>query len=91
MGDLADCIIRILSATEFPQYEIYNVGSGTGVSVLEVIELFKSEKNISIKYTIRPRREADVEQLIADPRKILDIYNWKTSTTLREIINSLPD
>lgn len=91
VGDLADCIIRILSATEFPQYEIYNVGSGAGVSVLEVIELFKSEKNISIKYTIRPRREGDVEQLIADPRKILDIYNWKTSTTLRQIINSLPD
>jgi UDP-glucose 4-epimerase len=90
VGDLADCIIRILGSKQFPQYEIYNIGSGTGVSVLEVIELFKSVKNISIKYSIRPRREGDVRQLIADPTKIFATYNWKASTNLKEIINSLP-
>ncbi len=91
VGDLADLMIQILSSREFPQSEIYNVGSGKGASVLEVIELFKSVKNISIEYTIKPRREGDVQQLIADPSKIINIYNWNTSTTLREIIKSLPN
>jgi UDP-glucose 4-epimerase len=91
VGDLADLMIKILSAKEFPQYEIYNVGSGKGVSVLEVIELFKSVKKLSIKYKIKPRREGDVKQLIADPSKIIDTYNWKTNTSLIEIIKSLPN
>lgn len=89
VGDLAECIIRILESKEFPQYEIYNVGSGVGVSVLEVIKLFESVKKISITYAIKPRREGDVKQLIADPTKITRDYNWKTKTTLQEIINSL--
>jgi UDP-glucose 4-epimerase len=91
VGDLADCIIRILESKEFPQYEIYNVGSGIGISVLEVIKLFESVKNISITYAIKSRREGDVKQLIADPAKINKNYNWKTKTTLKEIINSLPN
>jgi UDP-glucose 4-epimerase len=89
VGDLAECIIRILESKEFPQYEIYNGGSGVGVSVLEVIKLFESVKKISITYAIKPRREGDVKQLIADPTKITRDYNWKTKTTLQEIINSL--
>ena len=64
---------------------IYNLGSGKGVSVLELVETFKRVNNIDVKYKIVERRPGDLAEYYADPTKALKELGWKTEKTLEDI------
>jgi UDP-glucose 4-epimerase len=59
-------------------YEVFNLGTGVGVSVLELIDQFQKVTGVKLNYTIGPRRPGDVEKVYADPSKANARLNWKT-------------
>ena len=69
--------------------QIFNCGYGKGYSVIEVINAMNKILKRKIPYEIGPRRDGDVEQLIADTSKILKHIDWRPKhNDLSEIINS---
>lgn len=69
-------------------FEYFNVGTGTGLSVLEVIDAFKKANSVDVPYKIVPRRAGDVEQVWANPTKANGALIWRASTPLAEIMKS---
>jgi UDP-glucose 4-epimerase len=67
-------------------YETFNLGTGVGASVLELIELFKKVTGVDIPHTIGPRRPGDVEKVYADPSKLNKAFNWKTKFTMADAL-----
>jgi UDP-glucose 4-epimerase len=66
--------------------EIFNVGTGKGSSVLEVIEIFEKTINQKLNWVFGPRREGDVEEIFANPAKIETILGWKSQLNLENAI-----
>ena len=58
-------------------FETFNLGTGVGVSVLELIQKFIEVTEINLPYTIGTRRAGDVEKVYADPKKINRALGWK--------------
>jgi UDP-glucose 4-epimerase len=69
-------------ATSF--FEAFNLGTGIGVSVLELVKKFIEVTGINLAYTIGPRRAGDVEKVYGDPQKINKALGWKTKYSLGE-------
>lgn len=67
-------------------YEIFNLGTGKGVSVLELVETFKHTTGRDLPYVIGPRRPGDVEKVFANPAKANSILNWKTKYSISEAL-----
>ncbi|MEQ9262353.1 MAG: UDP-glucose 4-epimerase GalE [Owenweeksia sp.] len=65
-------------------FEVYNLGTGVGVSVLDMIKAFKKATGIEIPYSIAPRREGDVEAVYADTAKANKVLGWNTQKTLED-------
>jgi UDP-glucose 4-epimerase len=65
-------------------YDAFNLGSGIGISVLEVIEKFKSVTGANPPYTIGPRRAGDIVKVYADPQKANKVLNWKTKYSIED-------
>ena len=68
--------------------ETYNVGTGQGNSVLEVIQAFEKASGKKLNYTIGPRREGDVPKIFADVTKATNELGFKTETSLEEALRS---
>lgn len=66
--------------------EIFNIGTGRGNSVLEVIEAFQKVNNIKLNYIIDDRREGDVEKVWADTTKANKVLGWKAELTLEDAL-----
>ena len=64
---------------------IYNLGSGKGISVMELVTAFERVNNIKVNYKIVERREGDLPEYYADPSKALAELGWKTEKTLDDI------
>lgn len=67
---------------------IYNLGSGSGYSVLQMVEAFSSVAGVDIPYEIVGRREGDIASCYADPSKANTELNWHTTFNLEEICKS---
>jgi UDP-glucose 4-epimerase len=65
-------------------YEVFNLGTGIGVSVLELIKKFMEVTKVNVPYTIGPRRSGDIEKVYADPTKVNKSLGWKTRFTIEE-------
>ena len=65
--------------------EIFNVGTGQGVSVMEIINTFKEITNIEVQYKILSRRIGDVESCYANSKKIGERLNWKAKRNISDI------
>ena len=63
------------------QYEAFNLGTGKGVSVLELVEQFQTVTGVKLNYSIGARRPGDVEKVYADPTKVNEKLNWRTQYT----------
>lgn len=68
--------------------EIFNIGIGKGVSVLEMIELFEKTTGQKIKYKIGKRREGDVVEVYADTSKVSEVLGWKPTLSIEEALES---
>ena len=65
---------------------VYNVGTGNGVSVLEIIKLFEDTNDIKLDYEVGPRREGDVVEVYADCSKINKELKWSAEKTLENCV-----
>jgi UDP-glucose 4-epimerase len=63
-------------------YEVFNLGTGVGVSVLQLIEKFKAVTKVDVPYMIGPRRPGDIEKVYADPTKVNKLLGWKTAFSI---------
>jgi UDP-glucose 4-epimerase len=70
------------------QVEIFNLGTGKGVSVLELITTFEKSTGVKIPYSIVGRREGDIEKVWAEPTKANQILGWKADTPLDQVLIS---
>ena len=61
---------------------IYNLGTGIGYSVLDIVNAFKSVNNVDVPYSIKPRREGDIAMCYADPKKAYEELGWKAEYDL---------
>lgn len=84
--DLADAHIKALEhCWKNPGYYIFNVGTGTGTSVLEMVKTFEKVTGIKIPYEITDRRPGDVPVYIADPTKANKVLKWKAKYSIEEM------
>ena len=81
-------IERMLNATDRDQVEVFNLGTGTGLSVLTLINEFEAATGVKIPYTIVGRREGDIEQVWAAPKKANEVLGWKADTPIRDVLAS---
>jgi UDP-glucose 4-epimerase len=70
--------LKLMSKETFTGYDMFNIGTGKGSSVLEVIHAFESSTGVKLNYTIGPRRAGDVEQVWGDVTKSTEKLGWKT-------------
>lgn len=81
-------IDRMLKVCDREQVEIFNLGTGTGLSVLTLIKEFEAATGVKVPYTIVGRREGDIEQVWAEPRKANEVLDWKADTPIRDVLAS---
>ena len=82
---------RLINAENKVNYEMFNLGTGTGSSVLEVIKSFEQVSGKKLNYTIVARRAGDVAQAYADTKKANEVLGWHAELTLNEAIKSAWD
>jgi UDP-glucose 4-epimerase len=64
---------------------IYNLGTGKGVSVMELVKTFEKVNGISIPYKIAERRPGDIESVYSDAKKAKEYLQWETTCTIEDI------
>ena len=68
--------------------EYFNIGTGKGVSTLEVIKAFEKATGVKLNWTFAPRREGDIEKVWANPEKANRVLGWKAETNLEDTLAS---
>lgn len=90
--DLAKAHISALERLEktdlSQKIEMFNIGTGNGFSVLDVITSFEKVSGIKLNYRFAPRREGDIEQIWADTTHANEVLGWKAEKTLDDMISS---
>jgi UDP-glucose 4-epimerase len=81
-------IKRMEAETAESNYEVFNLGTGTGSTVLQIIEAFEQSTGQKLNYTIGPRRSGDVEKVWGDVTKAADVLGWKAELGLEEMMLS---
>ena len=84
--DLAKGHVKAIEyAAEHKGTEIFNLGTGTGYSVLDIVKAFEKANNIEIPYVIKPRRDGDIAECYADPVKAKEKLGWQAEKSLEEM------
>jgi UDP-glucose 4-epimerase len=82
---------RILNKNNKENYEVFNIGTGSGSTVLEVISSFEKVSKKSLNYKIVGRREGDIISAYADTTKANKELNWKAESSLDQAMKSAWD
>ncbi len=77
---------RLIEGANKSNYEIFNIGTGNGVSVLELIRKFEEVNSLKLNYAIAPRRAGDIVAIWADPTLANEELGWKAQRTLDETL-----
>ncbi len=84
--DLAVAHLRALERAEkVTGIEYYNVGTGNGYSVLDIVKAYEKATGLTVKYKIAPRRPGDIDECYADPAKAEQILGWKATHGIDEM------
>lgn len=90
--DLSSAHVRSLdymqSEASQKSYEVFNVGTGNGSSVMEVIQSFETTSGIKLNYKIAPRREGDIAAIYADGAHTMSTINWTPKYKLDDMTRS---
>lgn len=65
--------------------KFYNLGTGKGASVMQLIKTFERVNNVKIPYVVEPRREGDISTMYADPKLAEEELGWKAKFSLEEM------
>ncbi|NLA62143.1 MAG: NAD-dependent epimerase/dehydratase family protein, partial [Bacteroidales bacterium] len=79
---------RMLKNKSKEKVEIFNLGTGIGVSVLELIKVFEKVSGEELNYKIVGRREGDIEQIWANPDRANNVLGWKATETIEDTMAS---
>jgi UDP-glucose 4-epimerase len=90
VSDLANAHIAAVDylAKENRPYDVFNIGSGQGASVIEVLDELKAVSGIHFQYKISERRAGDPPRLVADVSRMKQVLGISTSHSLRDIVES---
>ena len=88
--DLANAHLAAVDylARESRPYDVFNIGSGSGASVIEVLEELKVVSGIDFQYKISERRAGDPPRLVANVSRMKEVLGISTSHSLRDIVES---
>ena len=79
---------RLLEGKNKSKLEIFNLGTGKGLSVFEIINSFVNATGVEFKYRVVDRRDGDVEQVYADTGLANKVLGWKAGTSLEDTLRS---
>lgn len=79
---------RMMEGKSGDNLETFNLGTGRGLSVLEIIKTFEEVNQVKVPYKIVSRREGDIEKVWADPTYANDVLGWKAMETVEETLRS---
>ncbi|RRJ89370.1 UDP-glucose 4-epimerase GalE [Flavobacterium macacae] len=79
---------RLIDSKNETKVETFNIGTGTGSTVLEVIKSFEKVSGQKLAYKVVDRREGDVVEAFADTEKANSVLGWKAESTLDEAVKS---
>lgn len=79
-------ISRLIEGKNEKKYEIFNVGTGRGTSVLELVEAFERVNNLKLNYRIADRRAGDTVEVWADTTLANEVLGWKAKRSLDETL-----
>jgi UDP-glucose 4-epimerase len=79
---------RMLNRQATEQVEVFNLGTGRGLSVLEILNTFMQVTGANVPYQIVGRREGDIEQVWAKPDKANNVLGWKADTPIEDVLLS---
>lgn len=83
-----DALHYLESKESASPFSIYNLGSGHGVSVLEMIQAFEKASGVKLKYRIGPRRNGDVMAIYSDSTKAMSTLKWQPQYSLDDMMLS---
>jgi len=81
-------IDRMLGNQSAEKLEVFNLGTGRGVSVLELIDAFEKGTGLNVPHKIVGRREGDIEKVWANPEHANKILGWTAKETLEDTLRS---
>lgn len=81
-------IQRLEAKKAADRYEVFNVGTGNGYSVLEAIRAFEDAAQLSLNYEVGPRREGDIIKVWGDVTKSKDVLGWQAKLGINEMMAS---
>jgi len=79
---------RLLSGENKTNYEVFNLGMGKGVSVLEAIAAFENATGVRLNYSFSGRRAGDIEKIWADPTLANNELGWKAEISIEEAMET---
>ncbi len=79
---------RMLDGKSKSDYEIFNIGTGRGVSTLEIVKTFEKANNLKLNYKFAARRAGDIEAVWADPSYANNELGWKAARNLEDTLKS---
>ena len=79
---------RMLAGNPTEQVEVFNLGTGHGLSVLEILHTFMKVTGVNVPYQIVGRREGDIEQVWAKPDRANHVLGWVADTPIEEVLLS---
>ncbi|MBR5391559.1 MAG: UDP-glucose 4-epimerase GalE [Prevotella sp.] len=79
---------RVLDNTDTDPVEVFNIGTGTGLSTLEVVEGFEKATGVKLNWTYAPRREGDIEKVWGNVEKANKVLGWKAEANIEDVLRS---
>ena len=89
--DLAKAHVKAMQRvldTDSDKLEVFNVGTGKGVSTKEIVDAFEKSTGVKLNCTFAPRRPGDIEKVWANPEKANNVLGWKAETSLEDTLKS---
>ena len=79
---------RMLSGKDHDAIEIFNLGTGCGLSVLELIQAFEDATGVKVPHKIGERRAGDIEKIWANPAKANNVLGWKARADIKDTMRN---
>lgn len=79
---------RMLNQNENNRLEIFNIGTGEGLSVLQLLNAFETATGVKVPHKIVGRREGDIVQIWANPQKANEVLGWKAQVPIEDTMRS---
>lgn len=81
-------VARMVEGKQKARYEIFNIGTGRGVSVLEIIREFEATTGVKVPYKVAPRRSGDIAKIWGDTTLANEELGWRATRSLRDTLLS---